>query len=77
MDLRGFTTSVSVEESDFLEEFMSCDFSSTRDKNNIGSLTDLRKASVFDIDLKNDFFALQYVLQYIQCFFSTLGKVFD
>ena len=52
MDLRGFTTSVSVEESDFLEEFMSCDFSSTRDKNNIGSLTDLRKASVFDIDLK-------------------------
>ena len=49
MDLRGFTTSVSVEESDFLEEFMSCDFSSTRDKNNIGSLTDLRKASVFDI----------------------------
>jgi len=41
MDLRGFTTSVSVEESDFLEEFMSCDFSSTRDKNNIGSLTDL------------------------------------
>ena len=52
MDLRGFTTSVSVEESDFLEEFMSCDFSSTRDKNNIGSLTDLRKASVFDIDFK-------------------------
>jgi len=43
MDLRGlnFSTSVSVEESDFLEEFMSCDFSSSRDKSNVGSLTDL------------------------------------
>ena len=75
MDLRGFTTSVSVEESDFLEEFMSCDFSSTRDKNNIGSLTDLRKASVFDLDLK--MFFLLPVRFTVHSMFSTLGKVFD
>lgn len=42
MDMRGLTTSVSVEESDFLEEFMACDFTpSSRDRSNLGSLTDL------------------------------------
>lgn len=40
VELRGFSTAVSVEESDFLEEFMACDFSTNRDSR-IGSLTDI------------------------------------
>lgn len=53
MDMRhgGFTTSVSVEESDFLEEFMACDFPDAggRDRsvaNSLGSMTDLSLAEV-------------------------------
>lgn len=53
MDMRqgGFTTSVSVEESDFLEEFMACDFTEAggRDRStasSLGSMTDLSLAEV-------------------------------
>lgn len=53
MDMRhgGFTTSVSVEESDFLEEFMACDFPEAggRDRSvasSLGSMTDLSLAEV-------------------------------
>ena len=41
-DIRAFTTSVSVEESDFLDEFMSHDFpAGSRDRSAHGSLQDL------------------------------------
>ena len=53
MDMRhgNFTTSVSVEESDFLEEFMACDFPEAggRDRSvasSLGSMTDLSLAEV-------------------------------